>query len=264
MVLDVVRGYWSVAEGLTDITRRRVRDLAELMLVQSSDAADRSGEQVAAIADDILKQGQENKELLIGLIRTEIDRAVGRMGFVREEELAAVRNHVARLEAQNPGHVLGSGGGRKPGRAGRRQHPHGGGRSDRLQGGRPAPLAGGHRGHGAGTWHVAGSGCRRTPPAPRRQRSGTPQAGGSEEGHPRQEGRPHGQEGPRQEDRPRPRPPRQEGRPRRPQGRPRQEDRPRRPKAAATKKAPAAKKTPAARKPASTINAPDAAQPTDG
>ena len=30
----------------------------------------------------------------------EVDRAAGRMGFVREEELAAVRRHVARLEDQ--------------------------------------------------------------------------------------------------------------------------------------------------------------------
>lgn len=29
-----------------------------------------------------------------GLVKTEVDRAVGRMGFVREEELAAVRRHV--------------------------------------------------------------------------------------------------------------------------------------------------------------------------
>jgi nucleoid-associated protein YgaU len=38
--------------------------------------------------------------MLVGLIRTEVDRAAGRLGFVREEELAAVRRHVARLETQ--------------------------------------------------------------------------------------------------------------------------------------------------------------------
>jgi hypothetical protein len=33
-------------------------------------------------------------------VRTEVDRAAGRLGFVREEELAAVRRHVSRLEGQ--------------------------------------------------------------------------------------------------------------------------------------------------------------------
>ena len=37
---------------------------------------------------------------MVGLIRTEVERAVGRMGFVREEELAAVRHHVERLERE--------------------------------------------------------------------------------------------------------------------------------------------------------------------
>jgi hypothetical protein len=38
--------------------------------------------------------------MLTGMIRAEVDRAVGRMGFVREDELAALRRHVQRLEKQ--------------------------------------------------------------------------------------------------------------------------------------------------------------------
>jgi cell division protein FtsB len=34
------------------------------------------------------------------MIRTEVDKAVGRMGFVREDELAALRRHVQRLEGE--------------------------------------------------------------------------------------------------------------------------------------------------------------------
>ncbi len=33
------------------------------------------------------------------MIRTEVDRAVGRLGFVREDELAALRARVERLES---------------------------------------------------------------------------------------------------------------------------------------------------------------------
>jgi polyhydroxyalkanoate synthesis regulator phasin len=100
MVFDVSRGYLSVAEGLTDISIQRARVLAESVVTHSSFAADKSSEQISAVAEDLMKQSQTNRDLLIGLIRTEIDRTVGRMGFVREEELAAVRSHVHRLEAQ--------------------------------------------------------------------------------------------------------------------------------------------------------------------
>ena len=47
-----------------------------------------------------LETSEQNRELLVGLVRTEVDRAAGRLGFVREEELAAVRRHVSRLETQ--------------------------------------------------------------------------------------------------------------------------------------------------------------------
>jgi len=38
--------------------------------------------------------------MLVSLIRTEVDKAVGRMGFVREDELAALRARVDGLEAK--------------------------------------------------------------------------------------------------------------------------------------------------------------------
>ena len=50
-----------------------------------------------ALARTRLHGIRTNRDLLTGLVRTEVDRAVGRMGFVREEELAAVRKHVQRL-----------------------------------------------------------------------------------------------------------------------------------------------------------------------
>ncbi len=100
MVLDVLRGYVQVAGGLSDVTVQRAREVATALVTHSADATDRGREQVQALADDLMKQSQTNREVLVGLIRTEVDRAVGRMGFVREEELAAVRSHVQRLETQ--------------------------------------------------------------------------------------------------------------------------------------------------------------------
>ncbi|NDH97004.1 MAG: hypothetical protein EBZ17_06025, partial [Actinobacteria bacterium] len=62
---------------------------------KSSDAM----ESVQDIADDLLVTSQQNREALMEMIRTEVDRAVGRLGFVREDELAALRARVERLES---------------------------------------------------------------------------------------------------------------------------------------------------------------------
>ena len=54
---------------------------------------------VAQAADELMAQSKTNRDLLIGLIRTEVDKAIGRVGFVREDELAALRARVQKLES---------------------------------------------------------------------------------------------------------------------------------------------------------------------
>lgn len=100
MVLDVMKGYWQVANGLSDVAVQRARELAEALTSQGVEVTSQTQEQVQVLTDEILEASRTNRDLLTGLIRTEVDRAVGRMGFVREEELAAVRHHVQRLEDQ--------------------------------------------------------------------------------------------------------------------------------------------------------------------
>ncbi len=110
-MLDALRGYVELASGLTEVTVRKARQVAQSMLSGdldgvvptsggATDAARAMSSQVQDLADDIVAQATANRELLVGLIRTEIDRAAGRLGFVREEELAAVRRHLQRLEEQ--------------------------------------------------------------------------------------------------------------------------------------------------------------------
>jgi hypothetical protein len=114
-VLDALRGYVQLATGLTEVTVARAREAAAAVIAQgielaavrdvpggdqATDAAKVAATQVQGLADDLLETSKANREMLVGLVRTEVDRAAGRMGFVREEELAAVRRHVARLESQ--------------------------------------------------------------------------------------------------------------------------------------------------------------------
>lgn len=99
-MLDVLRGYLQVAGGLGEVTVQRARELAEALVSQSVEFSSVSQEQMQTLTDELVESAQTNRDLLTGLIRTEVDRTVGRMGFVREEELAAVRQHLNRLEDQ--------------------------------------------------------------------------------------------------------------------------------------------------------------------
>ena len=110
-MLDALRGYVQLATGLTEVTVAKAREAAAALLSQGldlgrvpdvpgKDTASAAAASVQGLADDLLETSKQNREMLVGLVRTEVDRAAGRLGFVREEELAAVRRHVARLETQ--------------------------------------------------------------------------------------------------------------------------------------------------------------------
>lgn len=107
---DSLRAYLALASGLAEVTLEKARQAARDFLAEGVDlnaaastaehAARGLQDQVSSMAEDLMEQGKANREALIGVVRSEVDKAVGRLGFVREEELAAVRAHVMRLEAQ--------------------------------------------------------------------------------------------------------------------------------------------------------------------
>ena len=102
-MFDDVRGYLQLATGLTEVTANKAKEVAMSLVGRgftlSTKAPDVVG-QVQELADALVATSKNNRELLVSMIRSEVDRAVGRMGFVREDELAALRRHVQRLEQQ--------------------------------------------------------------------------------------------------------------------------------------------------------------------
>jgi len=105
-VLDDLRNYLQLAGGVTEATTAKAKEAVTGLLAQGLSLSTRAmpaaemPEQVQELADDLMATSRSNRDLLVGLIRAEVDRAVGRMGFVREDELAALRRHVQRLEQQ--------------------------------------------------------------------------------------------------------------------------------------------------------------------
>ncbi len=105
-MLDDLRSYLQMASGLTEATTAKAKEVVANLLSQGMSlsakampAPEMMG-QVQELADDLVSTSRNNREMLVGMIRAEVDRAVGRMGFVREDELAALRRHVQRLEKQ--------------------------------------------------------------------------------------------------------------------------------------------------------------------
>lgn len=105
-MLDDLRTYLQMATGITEATTAKAREVVTGLLAsgmalttKAMPAPEMVG-QVQELADDLVATSRSNRELLTGTIRAEVDKAVGRMGFVREDELAALRRHVQRLQAQ--------------------------------------------------------------------------------------------------------------------------------------------------------------------
>lgn len=115
-MIDALRSYLQLASGLAEVSAAKAKEAAASLASQGPDVG-ASPEALTTglqtIAEDLVEQSRTNTDIIVGLVKTEVDRAVGRMGFVREEELAAVRRHVQRLEAQ-----LGSRSGQAVGAAG--------------------------------------------------------------------------------------------------------------------------------------------------
>ena len=109
MAFDALRGYVQLANGLTDVTRQRALQAARQMLEQGGDVVDLAmstaasagvARQAQALAEDLLATSRTNRDLMIGLVRTEVERAVARMGLVGADELAAMTRVVDRLQSQ--------------------------------------------------------------------------------------------------------------------------------------------------------------------
>jgi hypothetical protein len=105
MTLEGLRGYLLLASGLTEVTRRRASTVARSILASGGQAAgglvpDPVKVTVAAVTDELVATGRANRELMIGLVRGEIDRAVTRLGLVDASELEAVTQELTRVQTR--------------------------------------------------------------------------------------------------------------------------------------------------------------------
>lgn len=105
MVLDGLRGYLQLATGLTDVTRERARAAARSVVTQGGAGVEavvpgQVKSQVSALTDDLLAASKANRDLLLHLVRGEVERSVARLGLVSKADLDAERRRADRLEAK--------------------------------------------------------------------------------------------------------------------------------------------------------------------
>jgi hypothetical protein len=107
-MLDMMKGYLQLAAGLGDMSRRKAMDAARELIEGTPVAGLRGGSsgapealagQVAAVADELMAIGRQNRRLLVQLVRTETEAVLASLG-ARPGQTAAPDHGVERLEDQ--------------------------------------------------------------------------------------------------------------------------------------------------------------------
>ncbi|WP_433160668.1 phasin family protein [Kribbella sp. CA-247076] len=102
MVMDALRGYVQLANGLTEVTKQRAEAAAKALLQQTGADKLTTGltTKVSDLADEIVATSKSNRQLLQAIVTNEVEGAVARLGFVRAEEVAALTRRVQNLESE--------------------------------------------------------------------------------------------------------------------------------------------------------------------
>ncbi|WP_350274241.1 polyhydroxyalkanoate synthesis protein PhaF [Kribbella sp. HUAS MG21] len=98
MVMDALRGYVQLANGLTEVTRQKAQAAAKALLQQTG--ADSLTTRVSDLADEIVATSKSNRQLLQAIVSNEVEGAVARLGFARSEEVAGLTRRVKALETE--------------------------------------------------------------------------------------------------------------------------------------------------------------------
>jgi polyhydroxyalkanoate synthesis regulator phasin len=103
MVLDGLRGYLQLANGLTDVTRERAMLAAKSLVAQGEASVgavlpDSVKTQVGSLTEDLIATSKANRALLVGLVGSEVERATARLGLAMKGELEAAKRRAQRLE----------------------------------------------------------------------------------------------------------------------------------------------------------------------
>lgn len=96
MQQDAWRTYLELALGLTERPRKRAKQVIEAVTAQSGASVD----QLRSMTEELVETSMANREAVARMVRTELDRALTRVGLATAEEVTELRDRVAELERQ--------------------------------------------------------------------------------------------------------------------------------------------------------------------
>lgn len=101
MVVKAVQNYVNLVNGLTKMTQDRALATARSLLAHAGleDVANDATGRVTKLAEEIMLASRANRELMENLVAGEVDKAAGRFGYVRTDEVEALREEIADLRA---------------------------------------------------------------------------------------------------------------------------------------------------------------------
>ena len=99
---EAFQTYINMVTGVTRSTQAKASATALALFRQAGleDVAVEAGERVTKLAEEIMNASRINRELTQRFVTAEVDKAAGRLGFARADEVEALRAEVASLRAQ--------------------------------------------------------------------------------------------------------------------------------------------------------------------
>jgi len=102
-MLEELKPYLAMANGLTEMARQQATEAARQLIAQGMVLAARgtaTDADVSEVADELMETVRANREALQEMVDDSVQAAMGALGFAHVDEVAAIRKHVDRLEAQ--------------------------------------------------------------------------------------------------------------------------------------------------------------------
>lgn len=88
--------YLDMASGLTQVTQKRAESVVRSLVKQGEIATDRAEKAV----DELLSRSESNRKAVASIVKSETDKAVGRLGLARKKDIDALERKIERLERQ--------------------------------------------------------------------------------------------------------------------------------------------------------------------
>lgn len=92
---DALKNYLALASGLTEVGRQRAVAASKALVAQGEATA----EQVQALAEDLVETSRNNREMVVTLVRTEVEKTLARVGVATADTVQDLTQRLQSVEA---------------------------------------------------------------------------------------------------------------------------------------------------------------------